>query len=124
MKIRMFHISPVDKEILMRAFLTGGFRLADKSRDIAYRCLYVNGQYVVIEFLAEHIYYTLSQAAFTQVEHLHAIAMERKVYLWINKHNTLKSSKDVIKFRRVRLQEFTSCRDVEEYIVYRKVAFL
>ena len=74
-EIRMFHVSPVDKEELMHTFLSGRFRFAHKSRHLTHSGFYIYRQEFLIETLAEDIENALTQISGTQIEYFGTIAM-------------------------------------------------
>ena len=103
MKIRMFHIAVVDEEILMGCFLTCRLWLTNKAMDMTKTRVNIYRKKILIETLTKHLHNTLTIAASTQTKKFCTIAMQREGYLWIDQHDALKSSNDIIEFGSIRL---------------------
>jgi hypothetical protein len=80
-----------------------------------------DGQKILTVLLAKHIGYALTNTTCTQIEHLYSIVMKSEVYLRIYQHDTLKSSKYIVKLGRVTLKELTTGWYIKEQIVYFEV---
>ena len=66
---------------------------------------------------AKHISNTLTQMTRPQVHQFLSIAVKNKMDIRIYQYNTFESRQDIIQFRSVRLQEFPSCRNIEEQVL-------
>ena len=122
MKIRMLHVATVDEEVLVGALLTRRLGLTHKAGDATHRCVDVQRQKVLIDFLAEDVHDALSQTAGTEIIHLVVVIIKRESYLGIYKGYTLESAYNVVKFGGIRLQELPSCRNIKEEILNFEVA--
>ena len=116
MKIRMFHVATVNEEVLVSALLTRRLGLTHEAGDATHRCVDVQRQKVLIDFLAEDVHDALSQTAGTEIIHLVVVIIKRESYLGIYKGYTLESAYNVVKFSGIRFQELPSCRNIEEEI--------
>ena len=122
MKIRMLHVATVNEEVLVSALLACRFGFAHEAGDATHRCVDVQRQKVLIDFLAEDVHDALSQTAGTEIIHLVVVIIKRESYLGIYKGYALESAYNVVKFGGVRLQELPSCRNIEEEILNLEVA--
>jgi len=120
-KIRMAHVSAVDKEILMSAFLLCRLRLAHKAMDATERCLNLHGQEILIESVAEDVDDTLSQSAGPQVEQFRVVAVKPEDDIGIDEDDALEGRQDIVQLGVVGLEELTSGGHVEEEILHHEV---
>ena len=114
MKIRMPHISPVDKEILMGTFLAGCLRFGYVSGNLHHGSIHLDIQQLLIEFLTENSHNALTQRRNRKIEKLGVIAVKGESYFGMNQSDTFKFGKDITQFGGVCFQEFTTGRDVKE----------
>ena len=75
MKIRMFHITIVDKEILMRCFLTCRLWFTNKAMDMTKARINIYRQKILIETLTKNLHNTLTIATSTKTKQLCPVTM-------------------------------------------------
>ena len=120
MEISMFHKTPIDKETILRTFFPRRLRFSHKTSNLTHGRFHIYRQQVLIETFPKNISNTLTKRTTPQVHQFLSITMKREVDLWIDKDNPFKGSQDVIQLRRIRLQELTSCRNIEKKILHFK----
>lgn len=90
MKIRMPHISPVDKEILMGTFLAGCLRFGYVSGNLHHGSIHLDIQQLLIEFLTKNSHNALTQRRNRKIEKLGVIAVKGESYFGMNQSDTFK----------------------------------
>ena len=60
-------------------------------------------QKILIETLTKNLHNTLTIATSTQIEKFCTIAVQCEGYLWIDQHDALKGSNNIIEFGSIRL---------------------
>ena len=123
-EIVVFHVSPVGEEKLVGALPFRRFGLSDISLHLADGGVHCHGQQVLVEAFAEDIDDALPQACGWQVGNLRSIAVEGECHLWVDEHDALVGSEDIVEFGTVRLEEFPSCGNVEEEVLDLELAAL
>ena len=90
---------------------------------LTYCGVHTDRKKTLVKALSEDIYDTLSEvlATGTQIQQLGIVAAEREVYLRIHKHYALECHHDIVHLRSVRLQELSSCRNVEEQVLNHEI---
>ena len=75
-EIRMLHIAPIGKEILMNTLFAGRLRFTYETADFAHCGIHIHRKQILIKTFAEYIDDTLTQSASLEIEHLCAIAVQ------------------------------------------------
>ena len=120
-EVRMTHISPVDKEELLR-LLRCRFGFTHKTMNTDQFGLLLNFQQLRCEqfalALAKHAFNTLFERADRQIVQYLVIRYQRKRHLGIHQHNVLKGRNQVSQFCLVGFQEPAASRYVEEQVLH------
>ena len=101
----------------MGTFLLGGFRFAYEAVDLADAGFHTHLQQVLVDTLAKDINDALTKAACAEVEHFGSVAVEGECDIRIDQCDTFESRQDIVEFRSIRLQEFTTGRNIEEQVL-------
>ena len=117
-EIGMSHEAPVDEEELMGSLLASRLGLAHEARDTGQRCVHLDREQLLAQFLFEHADDALSQAGGWQAGDERAVVRKAEGDGGIHEHDTLEVLHDVAQLRLVGLQEFTACRDIIEKIAH------
>ena len=98
----------------MGAFLTSRFRFGYISGDFHHSGIHIYIEQLLIELFTENSHNALAQWGYREIEKLGIIAIERESDFRMDKGDTFKLSKDITQFGRIRFQELTAGRHVEE----------
>ena len=96
MKIGVFHVALVGKEVLMSVFFACRFGLTHKAGNLAQCGIYVERQQLLIGFSAEDVDDALPPVGGRQAEELHLIAVHGEGYVGIYQGYALKGREDVV----------------------------
>ena len=121
-EVGMLHVAPVDKEILLGAFLLGCFGLAHISLDAAEGGLDLYGDEVAVHLASEDVGNALAETSGAQIEHLGAVAREGKGYVGIDQRDALECGDDVSKLGGIGLEKLAACGNVVEEVLDEEVA--
>ena len=123
-EIRMPHVSAINKEVLLGAFLAGTLGFAHKAMNGTNGCFHVQGQQVLVDAFANDVHDALAKATGTKVEHLRAIAAEGEGHLGINKCDALESREDVVELSGVRLQKLAAGGNIVKEVLDHEIGTL
>ena len=121
-KVRMAHITSIDKEILMCTFLAGSLRLSYVSGDFHHRSIHLYIQQLLIKLFTENSHDTLAQRRYGKIEKFGIITIKREGNFRMNESDPFKFSKDIAQFGGISFQKLTPGRHIKEQILYREIA--
>ena len=118
----MFHKTPIDKEILMGAFLASSFGFTREPCNLTHRRIDTDRQQVLSIAASIHISNALTQRSAMQIHEFLTITVQSKIDFRINQDDTFKRRQNIIQLRRIGFQELTTCRNIKEDIADREAA--
>ena len=121
-KIRMTHVTAVDKEILHGTALAGILGLANETANLDERRLHSKRDELLVNGVAKHRHNALPERATCQLIERVSIVDEGELNTIVNQCQFLKLLDDIAQLHLIAFQELAPSRDIKEQILYHEIA--